>query len=151
MKKLSQLTALLIMIVLISCGKEKNSSTTTNSKISSYLTNIKKLEDITVSPIKTITTLAEESASKSISLEKSSIKESLLKVQDYKHALIIVENHTVVKIINLKDCKQSGSWGACMPMGEGYIKKGNLNHKKDYLNNIIGLPDNQDRTLYLFN
>jgi len=38
-----------------------------------------------------------------------------------------------------------------MPHAEGYIKKGGLTYKKDYINNIIGLPDAQERTMYLFN
>ena len=63
---------------------------------------------------------------------------------------IIVANHTVIKITDFNDCKPSASWGTCMPMAEGYIKKGVLQHEKDYCNNIIGLPDNQKRTLYLF-
>ena len=49
------------------------------------------------------------------------------------------------------DCIQSGSWGACMPYAKGYIKKGSLIEKEDYINNIIGIPDSQLRKVYLFN
>ncbi|MFD0964673.1 hypothetical protein [Pseudofulvibacter geojedonensis] len=149
MKKLTQLFTLALLLILVSCGKEKNNSE--NTEINNYLNDITSLENIEKTPIKTITSLAKESASKIISLKKSNMKESLEKASNFTKALVIVGNHTVVKITNLKDCKQSGSWATCMPMGEGYIKKGKLNHKKDYLNNIIGLPDNQERILYLFN
>jgi hypothetical protein len=38
-----------------------------------------------------------------------------------------------------------------MPKCEGYIKKGKLNYKSNYMNNIIGIPDNQERVAYFFN
>jgi hypothetical protein len=38
-----------------------------------------------------------------------------------------------------------------MPYVEGYVKKGELQPKADYANNIIGLPDTQERIMYLFN
>ena len=37
-----------------------------------------------------------------------------------------------------------------MPFVEGYIKKGKLNYKKDYMNNVIGTPDGQQRVAYFF-
>ena len=37
-----------------------------------------------------------------------------------------------------------------MPKAEGYIKKGSLNYNNDFANNIIGVPDNQKRIMYLF-
>ena len=70
-----------------------------------------------------------------------------------KHAIdaIISGNHTIITVIDYDNCKQSASWGACMPFTEGYIKKGKLEHQEDYMNNIVGLPDSQKRTAYLFN
>ena len=38
-----------------------------------------------------------------------------------------------------------------MPTVEGYIKKGKLNYKKDFMNNVIGIPDKQERVAYFFN
>lgn len=149
MKTVTKLTTLLFAIILMSCGKEK--ATSSNSEINSYLNDLNNIEQIEKAPIETLTNLAKEHASKRISIKKSNVKSSLEKAKNFKHALLLVGNHTVVKITSYKDCLQSGSWGTCMPMAEGYIKKGKLNYKKDYINNIIGLPDNQERVLYLFN
>ena len=37
-----------------------------------------------------------------------------------------------------------------MPKVSGYIKKGELQYQNDFMNNVIGLPDNQERYMYLF-
>lgn len=38
-----------------------------------------------------------------------------------------------------------------MPFGNGYVKKKlKLSYIEDYINYIIGLPDNQRRILFLF-
>lgn len=117
-----------------------------------FLNDITSLEKNTKTPIKNLIKQAEVKASKIISINKGNITESYVVAESYEHALVIVGNHTAVKIINFNDCKPSASWAACMPMAEGYIKRNSvLNHKTDYLNNIIGLPDTQERTLYLFN
>lgn len=117
-----------------------------------FLNDITTLEKETKTPIKNLIKQAQANASKIISINKDNITESFAIAETYVHALVIVEDHTAVKITNLNDCKPSGSWAACMPMAEGYIKRSSvLNHKKDYINNIIGLPDAQERTLYLFN
>lgn len=149
MKKLAQRFAVVLLLILISCGQEKTA--TNNSEINSYLNDLSNIKQIEKTPIQTLTILAKEHASKSISIKKGNIKAALENAQNFKHALLLVSNHTVVKITSYKDCLQSGAWGTCMPMAEGFIKKGTLNYKKDYINNIIGLPDNQERTLYLFN
>jgi len=35
-------------------------------------------------------------------------------------------------------------------MGEGYVQKSGLTNKNDYLNNIIGIPNSQERKVYFF-
>lgn len=149
MNTISKLTIALFSVLILSCGKEK--TTSNGSEMNTYLDELSNIEQIEKAPIQTLTSLAKEHASNRISIKKGNMKAALEKAQEFKHALLLVGNHTVVKITNYKDCLQSGSWGTCMPMAEGYIKKGKLNYKKDYINNIIGLPDNQERTLYLFN
>ena len=37
-----------------------------------------------------------------------------------------------------------------MPYAEGYIQKGKLIPQSDYINNIIGRPDLQQRVMFLF-
>ena len=75
----------------------------------------------------------------------------LEEVKNYSYCIIFVSNHTLVKVNDFNDCIQSGSWGACMPKGKGYIIKGKWNYKEDYINNIIGRAgDGQKRVAYLF-
>ena len=117
-----------------------------------FLTDTKALEqDTSANPIESFKTAATTQAAKSITLTKDNIKTALEAAINYKHAVIVVGNHTIVKVTDLTNCKDSGAWGTCMPHVEGYIKKGDLKPMADYANNIIGLPDAQERTLYLFN
>ena len=83
------------------------------------------------------------------SVNKDNIKDALAKAKDFKNVVITVDNHTIVKL-DVNDCKPSSAWSACMPKAEGYIKKGDLVYQNDYANNIIGLPDGQERLLFLF-
>ena len=102
-------------------------------------------------PLITVSELAAEKAAKSIEITKENIESALTEAKSYKTSIIIVGRHTIVKITDLDDCVQSGVWGTCMPKGIGYIQKtGALNEKEGYINNIIGIPDGQERTLFLF-
>ncbi len=84
-------------------------------------------------------------------LTKENIGTSIQEMKDYSNAIIIVGKHTIVKITDVDDCRQSGAWGACMPKATGYVQKqGQLISHDNYLNYIIGVPDSQERTLYLF-
>lgn len=147
-----------ITLILISCGKTKEQpnakANDTTAPIAAFLTNTDALKDEGITekkPIQSFVTYAEANADKTIKLTKDNIDTHLADATNYKHCVIVVGNHTIVKILDFKDCKQSRSWGACMPLAEGYIKKGGLQSKKDHINNIIGLPDNQVRMMYLFN
>ena len=143
--------------ILLFTACKKTSETTpedVTAPLFEMVIDIANLEDETIAgktPIKTFAAFAEANADDSILITKINIESSLIKAAEFSHAIMVVGNHTVIKITDLKDCKQSASWGACMPKAEGYIKNGKLQHQKDYANNIIGLPDNQKRTLYLFN
>jgi len=124
---------------------------TNNSSIQKYLNNFKSLEDTSNgNPIDNFMAAANENNAKVIVLTKENVTSSFTKAKDYKHAYLIVKNHTIVTIPNFIDCKPSGSWGTCMPMGIGYIKKGAMQPKEDYINNIIGRP-NKDQKLVLIN
>jgi len=139
------------LILISSCSKTTKQEVNDSPSIP-FLEDVKSLENKKYkTPIITFKDFAISSAEKSIKLTKKNITASLTKAKEYKYCVIIVGVHTIVKISDLKNCKQSGSWGACMPFAEGYIKKGGLKYKKDYINNIIGLPDSQERTMYLFN
>lgn len=102
-------------------------------------------------PVATVDAIAKKNAAKAISLTKDNIASALAEAKQFKFGIIVVGEHTFVKVADFSKCNTSGSWGACMPYGEGYIKKGALVSQQGYINNIIGRPDAQARTLYLFN
>lgn len=93
---------------------------------------------------------AKVSADKEMSISKENIQEFYDEIDKGSKGVIVVGNHTVVLIDAVSDCKQSGSWGVCMPMGKGYIKRGELEKHEDYINNIIGTPDSQVRLGFIF-
>ena len=123
--------------------------------LQSFLGDVISLDATTINtgePLVTVSGLAAEKAAKSIEITKENIESALATAKSYKTSIIIVGRHTIVKIIDLSDCVQSGAWGTCMPKGVGYIQKaGVLIEKEGYINNIIGIPDGQKRTLFLFN
>lgn len=138
--------------VMISCNHQSVEATKqevqTAKEFLEDLSSIKNLDE----PIRAYLKGAEKTANFKNKFTKSNAEEMLSKAREYSDAVIVVEDHTVVKVTNLADCQESLSWGACMPMGEGFIKKnGKLIEQKDYINNIIGLPDNSKRTIFFFN
>ncbi|MCK4678142.1 MAG: hypothetical protein KAT48_08435 [Bacteroidales bacterium] len=131
-----------------------NAQDTKANTIKEFLTDVISLENERVSsdtPIKSFNEIAKTKAAKTIIITKENIKESLTEAKDYKYCVITVGLHTIVKVSDFENCIQSGSWGTCMPYAEGYIQKGSLVPQKDYLNNIIGRPDAQERMMFLFN
>ncbi len=102
------------------------------------------------SPISSINKLAYEQASKSVVLTKDNIAESLKEANSYSAFIITVGVHTIVIVKDYSKSRMSGSWGTKMPWGKGYIQKGSLNYKEDYINNLIGIPDTQRRMMFLF-
>lgn len=131
---------------------EKSKSPANSSLVDQFLANTSFLEEVEGdNPIESLAIIAEKQANQKINFGKNNIKSVLKQAKEYSGFFIIVENHTIVKIDDLDNCNPSGSWNACMPFGEGYIKKGKLVQREDYINNIIGLPDSQQRTAYLFN
>lgn len=143
----------LFVIFIFSCNSNTKENASSNTNIvADFLNDISSLEDIEgKNPIVLFQESAENKADKIISLSKDNIKDVLDKAKEFKYCVVIVGDHTILKIEDLEDCKQSGSWAACMPSVEGYIKKNELVYQEDYMNNIIGLPDGQSRTAYLFN
>ena len=143
-------TLFIVLILSISCSKttKQDDNIIPGLEVLKNIKSINKLKGKT--PIISFKNYAISEADKTITLSKKNITTSLTRAKEYKYCIIIVGAHTIIKILDFKDCKQTGSWGTCMPKAEGYIKKGVLKYKKDFINNIIGLPDNQERTMYLF-
>ncbi|MGF7138694.1 hypothetical protein [Roseimarinus sediminis] len=102
-------------------------------------------------PIAAVDDLLSDADDKTIVLTRENIQESLEEAVQYRYVIIIVENHTLVRITNLNDCSQSGVWEACMPYGRGLIQySGELREETGYINQLIGVPDGQLRKMYLF-
>jgi len=154
MKKLFIISTLAL---LFSCSAdtEKQTKENTNSSQSTLVVNF--LNDVTslekqegnqiVKFKEAVKTIAEQT----ITFNKENIEEVLSQAKEYKYCVITTGDHTIIKIDDVENCKPSGSWGACMPHAKGYIKKGELVAKEDYINNIMGIPDSQERIMYLFN
>lgn len=141
----------IVALCAFSCSSEKNNNAN-NQIVTDFLENTSTLEAIdNKNPIVIFKEAARENAEESLTITKDNVDEFLEKTKNFKHCVITVEDHTIVKIIDTNDCKQSGSWGGCMPLAEGYIKKGELTAQEDYINNIIGVPDAQTRTAFFFN
>jgi hypothetical protein len=114
-----------------------------------FLKDVKSLNKVK-KPIKTFIIQAEKIADKTVVFSKENIQNILDEAANYKGFIIVVADHTIIKIDDIKNCKPSGSWGACMPFAKGYIKKGELQYQEDYCNFIIGTPNNQKRVAYFF-
>lgn len=145
----------LLLIITVSCGDEKSKKEDQLKvhPLLAVLDDVTVLKDQTVAgknPIVSFNAFGKAQADKTITITKSNIKTALEEAKNYSHAIITVKDHTIVKIKDLNNCKNSGVWATCIPFAEGYIKKGSLNYKEDYANNIIGRPDAQERLLFLF-
>lgn len=144
----------LIIISLFACGSDENSTKendSNNTVVADFLKQVESFEAIEEKvPVTYFEELANEAADDIMSFSKDNINDVLEAAKNYSKCVIVVENHTIVRVDDVDDCKQSGSWGACMPMAKGYIKRGELEYQEDFINNIIGTPDSQKRTAFLF-
>ena len=142
-------------LIIIGCNSKTYPETElfTNKKniVSEFLRDINSLKsDTNINPIAAFKEMAKDLATEIIVVSKDNIESILIKSRDYSNCVVVTANHTIVKIKSVDDCQQSGSWKVCMPYVEGYIKKGKLDYKKDYMNNVIGTPDRQERVAYFF-
>ena len=124
-----------------------------NNIVADFLNDAKSINEVNANrPIAAMKRVAELTAASQTSLSKENMAQVLEEAKSYKYLLIITGSHTIVKITDLEDCTQSGSWGTCMPKGEGYISRGGeLTYYDDYINNIMGTPGSQSRMAYFFN
>ena len=150
MKK--QIILVLISVLFLSCKKEKKAKTSLEVKsvvVSNFIKDIKSLKDVK-NPIDLFLDEVMDVAEKKEAINKENIAQILKEAKNYTSIVIVVSDHTIIKIDDIDKCKESGAWSTCMPYAKGYIKKGTLVYKEDYCNNIIGIPDSQKRTAYFF-
>ena len=145
-KTLMLFTCAIAMLMLTNCSSEKKQDSRFNGDILNLDDSLKESRQ----PIKAIAALAKRDAEKIINLQPANIAQALEEAKSYAEAIIIVGNHTVVKITDFNDCKKSSSWKTNMPYGKGYVQNKGLNKCADYINQLIGQPDEQPRVLYLF-
>lgn len=147
------LLVLPLALLLAGCGNNANENTIEEQEdhVSLFLNQFQKFGQKTEgNPIETFTAHAERDADKRMELTKGNIEDALKTAQKFNYAVVVTENHTIIRLVDFEDCQQSGSWGACMPKGKGYIKRGEMESQNDYINNLMGKPDKQKRVLYLF-
>ena len=145
----------LIIILLVACSLSSHAQNTKTAVLKQFISDIFTLDDSKLNqqqPIISINEIAQTKASKTFEIDRESISKALIEAKNYKHCLIIVDGHTLIRVVNFKDNSPSGAWHTAMPLSKAYIQKaGVLHEKKDYLKNLIGRPDSQVRMMYLFN
>ncbi|MBN2165966.1 MAG: hypothetical protein JW717_06800 [Marinilabiliaceae bacterium] len=144
-----------VIFVILFLGCLYHVSGQTNSeKITDLLNQVINFDNSNLNserPIANVNLLAAQQADTMLIITKENAKSVLDEAKKYQFCIISVERHTIVIVESWNNCIQSGSWGYCMPYGTGYIQKGVMEKKTDYINNIIGIPDSQRRTVFLFN
>jgi len=144
-----------IIVLLMACTLSSQAQNTKITVLKQFLSDVINFNGKTFDeqqPIISIGQMAQANASEVIEITKENLKQALVEANSFKHCLIIVDHHTVIRVVDYKDCSPSGCWHACMPLSKAYVQKtGVLHEKKDYLKNLIGRPDSQKRTMYLFN
>jgi len=142
----------IILFLLFVIGVCANGQTNAET-LKTFLTDIISFDNVELNadrPLPKIRQLASTQADTVIILTKENVSKTMKLAKKYQHCLIFTGSHTIVKVTELDNCIQSGSWKACMPYGEGYIQRAEMIKKVDYINNIIGTPDSQKRGLFLF-
>ena len=147
---MKKLVIIIALFAMIGCS-DSNESSSESLIVSNFLSDVRSLDRVnSTNAIVDFVKEAPKLASKTMELTKDNMDEFLTLGKEYDFGVITCGNHTIVRIKDFEDCKTSTSWGACMPYGEGYIKKGDFIYQTDFTNNIIGTPDSQKRVGYLF-
>lgn len=121
--------------------------------LQTFLSDVIAFDEVTLDanrPMAKIRQLAMEQADTLFILTANNAEEAFTTAKNYTHCVIFTGSHTIVRVTDFNKKIASGSWKTTMPYGEGYIQRGEMTKKADYVNNIIGIPDNQKRGLFLF-
>lgn len=140
---------LLVFLAMVGCNNQK-ATPADNEVVDQYLEDVSAIEGMD-DPIEAFARGAGESAAEQMQLTVNNVSSFIDKGKTHARTVIIVEDHTIVTITSFDDCEYSKSWDTCMPRGKGYIKKsGELIDQDDYINKIIGLPENNNQVVYFF-
>jgi hypothetical protein len=150
MKKFHRFCILIFIVAIGSSCKTADN----NTEVSRFVSDVFSInpDELTGSdPIVRISNYASQKADKMISIDKTNIAEAMLEASKYKNSVLVVGNHTLIRIKKFDDCQKSTAWAANMPKGTALVRKnGAFEKHSDYINNLMGRPDGQSRMLYLF-
>ncbi|NVK28005.1 MAG: hypothetical protein HWE14_08175 [Flavobacteriia bacterium] len=131
-------------------GTENQNESVEISLLQAFAENPSVLKTMEGNAIETLIEDAKENADQVLTFYVANADKALDVAKGYKYAVVVTSNHTAVRIASYDDCQQSGSWGICMPLVEGFIRKGGeLKEEADYMNMVVGMPDDQNRKIYL--
>lgn len=140
---------LLLLVAIVTFASAQSNA----QKLTDLLTGVINFENANVNadrPIANINQLAAQQADSMMVLTKENATDVFNEAKKYQQCIVSVGQHTIVLVNSWTNCIQSGSWGYCMPYGDGYIQRGELEKKSDHINNIIGIPDSQRRMVLVF-
>ncbi len=143
----------LTLFCLLALGLYANAQTNAET-LQSFLGDVISFDEVTLDanrPITKIRQLASVQADTLYVLTPANAGEVFKKATSYKHCIVFVGSHTVARVSDFNKRIASGAWQTQMPYGEGYVQRGEMSKKTDYLNNIIGVSSNQKRVVFLFN
>lgn len=143
----------LLFLSLILLGTIATNAQTNTQKVTELFQGVINFEDANINeerPIPSLNLLAAKQADTMLVLTKNNINSVMAYAKKYQSCIISVDRHTIVLVKSWSNCSKSGSWNYCMPYGIGYIQRGELTRMEDYIKNIIGTPDTQRRTVFLF-
>lgn len=107
MKKYFLLITILFTFIYV---KAQTNMANQISQLVSEIINIDSSNLNKNNPIRSINIYAKQYADSIIYLDKKNMNESLIKAKKYKYAILTVEEHTVLKIIDFNKEVLSGSW-----------------------------------------
>jgi hypothetical protein len=143
----------LILYCLLALGFYTNAQTNAET-LKGFLGDIISFKEVTLDakrPMTKIRQLASVQADTLYVLTPANAEEVFKEAANYKHCIVFTGSHTVVRVTDFEKRIASGAWKTKMPYGEGYIQRDEMSKKTDYINNIIGVPGNQKRVVFLFN
>lgn len=145
------LYTLVLASTLVACSNNGDQTSSKDSLALAFATDPAMVDGMDGNPIIAIREDAQSNADESYELNVETVEQFTSDVRTFSSCVVIVEDHTIVRVENSEDCTNSGSWGTCMPMAEGFVRRdGYMLPQDDYINNIIGKPDESLRTVFLF-
>lgn len=141
-----------VMILLIGCKNDTRKIDNNKQLVKNFLAQPNSIRITThQNPIAEFNAISRKMAHDYAIMQKSTT-DSLLKMSAlYRHTVIVIEDHTILKLIEPDSCMPSNAWKACMPKGIGFKRTENkLVPQKGFLQYIIGNPDSKRRIIYFF-